>query len=128
MASNLDSGSYLIREFAKHVESVRAYDEAGRILQIKRAKTAGDCLTTITSSLRLNMMFMLLICRCVGPMLIRPVYTSIQLVCVWGFLIKKKNHVKLSFFFQMSSNTFSWLRVYLQKLGERALYTQSRKL
>ncbi|MDI3378625.1 M61 family peptidase [Acinetobacter sp. V89_7] len=29
-------GSYLIREFAKHVESVRAYDEAGRILQIKK--------------------------------------------------------------------------------------------
>lgn len=29
-------GSYLIREFAKHIESVRAYDEAGRVLQISK--------------------------------------------------------------------------------------------
>jgi len=29
-------GSYLIREFAKHIESVRAYDEAGRQLQITK--------------------------------------------------------------------------------------------
>lgn len=29
-------GSYLIREFSKHIESVRAYDEDGRILQIQK--------------------------------------------------------------------------------------------
>ncbi len=29
-------GSYLIREFAKHLESVRAYDEEGRLLQIEK--------------------------------------------------------------------------------------------
>ncbi|AYO55055.1 M61 family metallopeptidase [Acinetobacter wuhouensis] len=29
-------GSYLIREFAKHIESVKAYDEAGRQLQISK--------------------------------------------------------------------------------------------
>lgn len=29
-------GSYLIREFSKHIESVQAYDEAGRILEIKK--------------------------------------------------------------------------------------------
>ena len=29
-------GSYLIREFSKHLESVRAYDEAGRILKIQK--------------------------------------------------------------------------------------------
>ncbi|WP_445116146.1 M61 family metallopeptidase [Acinetobacter sp. WZC-1] len=29
-------GSYLIREFSKHIESVRAYDEAGRPLQISK--------------------------------------------------------------------------------------------
>ncbi|WP_343596539.1 PDZ domain-containing protein [Acinetobacter sp.] len=29
-------GSYLIREFAKHIESVRAYDEAGRVLKISK--------------------------------------------------------------------------------------------
>ncbi|MDM1487239.1 M61 family metallopeptidase [Acinetobacter towneri] len=29
-------GSYLIREFSKHIESVRAYDEAGRILKIQK--------------------------------------------------------------------------------------------
>ena len=28
-------GSYLIREFSKHIESVKAYDEAGRLLDIK---------------------------------------------------------------------------------------------
>lgn len=29
-------GSYLIREFSKHIESVRAYDEDGRILKIEK--------------------------------------------------------------------------------------------
>lgn len=29
-------GSYLVREFAKHIESVRAYDEAGRVLAITK--------------------------------------------------------------------------------------------
>ena len=29
-------GSYLIREFSKHIESARAYDEDGRILQIQK--------------------------------------------------------------------------------------------
>ncbi len=29
-------GSYLIREFAKHIESVKAYDEAGRLLSIRK--------------------------------------------------------------------------------------------
>jgi predicted metalloprotease with PDZ domain len=29
-------GSYLIREFAKHLESVRAYDEEGRLLEIEK--------------------------------------------------------------------------------------------
>lgn len=29
-------GSYLIREFAKHIESVKAYDEAGRLLTIQK--------------------------------------------------------------------------------------------
>ena len=29
-------GSYLIREFSKHIESVRAYDEDGRLLQIRK--------------------------------------------------------------------------------------------
>ncbi|EZQ09980.1 M61 family metallopeptidase [Acinetobacter sp. Ver3] len=29
-------GSYLIREFSKHIESVRAYDEDGRILKIRK--------------------------------------------------------------------------------------------
>ena len=29
-------GSYLIREFAKHIESVNAYDEAGRLLNIQK--------------------------------------------------------------------------------------------
>ncbi|CAM4341120.1 M61 family metallopeptidase [Acinetobacter pragensis] len=29
-------GSYLIREFSKHIESVRAYDEDGRVLQIQK--------------------------------------------------------------------------------------------
>ncbi|WP_291374711.1 M61 family metallopeptidase [Acinetobacter sp. UBA6720] len=29
-------GSYLIREFSKHIESVRAYDEEGRLLQIQK--------------------------------------------------------------------------------------------
>lgn len=29
-------GSYLIREFSKHIESVKAYDEAGRMLDIKK--------------------------------------------------------------------------------------------
>ncbi|NWK76227.1 M61 family peptidase [Acinetobacter cumulans] len=29
-------GSYLIREFSKHIESVRAYDEDGRILKIQK--------------------------------------------------------------------------------------------
>ena len=29
-------GSYLIREFAKHIEAVRAYDEAGRALNIQK--------------------------------------------------------------------------------------------
>lgn len=29
-------GSYLIREFSKHMESVKAYDEAGRMLDIKK--------------------------------------------------------------------------------------------
>lgn len=29
-------GSYLIREFAKHIESVKAYDEAGRQLKISK--------------------------------------------------------------------------------------------
>ena len=31
-------GSYLIREFSKHIESVRAYDEDGRILQIRKTE------------------------------------------------------------------------------------------
>lgn len=31
-------GSYLIREFAKHIESVKAYDEAGRSLQIRKTQ------------------------------------------------------------------------------------------
>ena len=29
-------GSYLIREFSKHIESVNAYDEAGRQLQMSK--------------------------------------------------------------------------------------------
>lgn len=29
-------GSYLIREFSKHIEAVKAYDEAGRLLDIKK--------------------------------------------------------------------------------------------
>lgn len=29
-------GSYLIREFSKHIEAVRAYDEEGRLLQIEK--------------------------------------------------------------------------------------------
>ncbi|MEB3767802.1 M61 family peptidase [Acinetobacter sp. MD2] len=29
-------GSYLVREFAKHIEAVRAYDEAGRVLKISK--------------------------------------------------------------------------------------------
>ena len=29
-------GSYLIREFSKHIESVKAYDEDGRMLQISK--------------------------------------------------------------------------------------------
>jgi len=29
-------GSYLIREFSKHIESVKAYDEAGRVLKIHK--------------------------------------------------------------------------------------------
>ncbi|NHB58275.1 M61 family metallopeptidase [Acinetobacter sp. 194] len=29
-------GSYLIREFSKHIENVRAYDEDGRLLQIRK--------------------------------------------------------------------------------------------
>lgn len=29
-------GSYLIREFSKHIEQVQAYDEAGRILKLKK--------------------------------------------------------------------------------------------
>ena len=29
-------GSYLIREFSKHIESVKAYDEAGRLLSIRK--------------------------------------------------------------------------------------------
>lgn len=29
-------GSYLIREFSKHIESAKAYDEAGRLLDIKK--------------------------------------------------------------------------------------------
>lgn len=29
-------GSYLIREFSKHIESVKAYDEAGRQLKINK--------------------------------------------------------------------------------------------
>ena len=31
-------GSYLVREFSKHMESVQAYDEAGRILKIRKIK------------------------------------------------------------------------------------------
>ncbi|EML3889550.1 M61 family metallopeptidase [Acinetobacter baumannii] len=31
-------GSYLIREFSKHIEAVKAYDEAGRMLNIKKAE------------------------------------------------------------------------------------------
>ncbi|MDR2248167.1 M61 family peptidase [Acinetobacter sp.] len=31
-------GSYLIREFAKHIEAVKAYDEAGRMLNIKKTE------------------------------------------------------------------------------------------
>lgn len=31
-------GSYLIREFSKHIEAVKAYDEAGRLLDIKTSK------------------------------------------------------------------------------------------
>lgn len=31
-------GSYLIREFSKHIESVRAYDEDGRLLQIQKTE------------------------------------------------------------------------------------------
>ncbi len=31
-------GSYLIREFSKHIESVRAYDEDGRVLQIRKTE------------------------------------------------------------------------------------------
>ena len=38
-------GSYLIREFSKHIEAVKAYDEAGRILNIsKTEKINGACL------------------------------------------------------------------------------------
>ena len=29
-------GSYLIREFSKHIESVKAYDEDGRVLEISK--------------------------------------------------------------------------------------------
>ncbi|EIB6858229.1 M61 family metallopeptidase [Acinetobacter baumannii] len=32
------SGSYLIREFSKHIEAVKAYDEAGRMLNIKKTE------------------------------------------------------------------------------------------
>lgn len=50
MVTNVDSGSYLIREFSKHIETVKAYDEAGRMLNIKRLKKiAGVYLTPITS-------------------------------------------------------------------------------
>ncbi|WOE32579.1 MULTISPECIES: M61 family metallopeptidase [unclassified Acinetobacter] len=31
-------GSYLIREFAKHIEGVKAYDEAGRVLKIQKTE------------------------------------------------------------------------------------------
>lgn len=31
-------GSYLIREFSKHIETVKAYDEAGRMLNIKKTE------------------------------------------------------------------------------------------
>ncbi|EIB7120986.1 M61 family metallopeptidase [Acinetobacter baumannii] len=31
-------GSYLIREFSKHIEAVKAYDEAGRMLHIKKTE------------------------------------------------------------------------------------------
>ena len=31
-------GSYLIREFSKHIEAVQAYDEAGRMLNIKKTE------------------------------------------------------------------------------------------
>ena len=31
-------GSYLIREFSKHIESVKASDEAGRLLKIKKTE------------------------------------------------------------------------------------------
>jgi len=31
-------GSYLIREFSKHIEAVKAYDEAGRILNISKTE------------------------------------------------------------------------------------------
>ena len=31
-------GSYLIREFSKHIESVQASDEAGRLLSIKKTE------------------------------------------------------------------------------------------
>lgn len=31
-------GSYLIREFSKHIEAVKAYDEAGRMLNIKKTE------------------------------------------------------------------------------------------
>ena len=34
-------GSYLIREFSKHIESVRAYDEEGRLLEIQKFEKLG---------------------------------------------------------------------------------------
>ena len=33
-------GSYLIREFSKHIEAVKAYDEAGRQLKIQKFENA----------------------------------------------------------------------------------------
>ncbi|MDN8221895.1 M61 family metallopeptidase [Acinetobacter baumannii] len=37
-------GSYLIREFSKHIEAVKAYDEAGRMLNIKKTEKNRWCL------------------------------------------------------------------------------------
>jgi hypothetical protein len=68
-------GSYLIREFSKHIESVKASDEAGRLLKLKkRKKIAGVYLIPIMSLLLLNMMSTHMIYPYVVLMLIKHDY------------------------------------------------------
>lgn len=62
-------GSYLVREFAKHIESVKAYDEAGRLLTItKFEKINGVYTIQIMNLLQLNTMSMPMIYLCVVHM------------------------------------------------------------